>query len=184
MARKPELVDEENAAMIDVLRGWKAGGDDMREIGMSLNYERATASQVISRIVGENATGRVGRDMRDRILKRLGVSREAFLRTRGLSHVIDVHPDVESVAQVVPIDIDRILAVAEQLGRSVADVRQVRDTAARSGTITDEEIAGLFRALDAKPEKVTGHRVIETEDDLFGGSAAIPKLPPRKGRRR
>ena len=133
-------------------------------------------------------------EVRDRLALAFGISVEAFKRfllAGGVATLEELDEmararagSVAGRSTVEPLDIERILAIAEKLGRSAADVRQVRDTAARSGTITDEEIAGLFRALDAKPEKVAGHRVIVTEDDLFGGSAAIPKLPPRKGRRR
>lgn len=153
--KKRELADEEDSALVAILRDWNRSGETFRAIGLSLGYLERTASQTIGNVARTTAKGHVGLELAGKIYQRLGTSRAAFLDSRGLSHLLPKEDRAgTSFAEplIVPERIDRVLRLAGELKLSAADARSaVQKIAAYKGEVTDAQIVDLLRGNAPSP---------------------------------
>jgi hypothetical protein len=159
-----DLPDAEAAALKEELRRavetWQAtrnvkrGG--LRAVGVLLGFPIETAQAQVSAALDK----RVGAGMADRIYgKLLGVSKEVFLRERGLT---------------TPSPFERVTRLAALLGLPASAAVRVCEEAAFSGEASDEEIAERLRAVGASTKIAPS---IELSDDL---GSVMPKRQKKR----
>lgn len=79
----------------------------------------------------------------------------------------------------IPDGLERVLALAERLDRSVADARRVAiGLAAFTGEVTEEEIVRRFEALDS--DGSDGGTTATIGDDITGGASDLKHRRKRK----
>ncbi len=137
----------------------RAGMISKREAAEQLGVSYPSLSQVL-----KDGTG-AGTDF-ERAVARFRYGREDVTRLRE---------EAEDWARanpprIVPDRIERVLEIAAELGRSASDALEVtRALAARTGEMTDEEIARALEQLDSGGRKLPPRVVTE-----------LPKAPRRK----